>query len=125
MSPSRAPWWMYIVAAPLLGLFALCGYSDTRGPGAVGMNLDYRDGSIVVEKVVPNGPGSLRALGTDPRSLQAIRVEQTPLLPGLPQYTPSSLRPGRNPGRAAWSSPSTPSETKSQGLARHADGDGG
>ncbi len=54
MSSSRAPWWMYIIAASFLGLFVLRIYVLSPfypGPGPLGMFFDDRSSSVIVERV--------------------------------------------------------------------------
>ena len=45
MRPSRAPWWLYLIAASSLGCFALQVYSFIWG-GRIGFRYDYSNGSI-------------------------------------------------------------------------------
>ena len=59
MSSSRAPWWMYIIAASFLGLFVLRIYVLSPfypGPGPLGFFPDDRSSSIIVQRV---GAGSV------------------------------------------------------------------
>lgn len=59
MSSSRAPWWMYIIAASFLGLFVLRIYVLSpfySVPGPLGFFPDDRSSSVIVERV---GPGSI------------------------------------------------------------------
>ncbi len=59
VSSSRAPWWMFIIAASFLGLFALRIYVLSLfypGPGPLGIFFDDRSSSVIVEHV---GTGSI------------------------------------------------------------------
>jgi hypothetical protein len=59
VSSSRAPWWMYLIAASFLGLFGLRIYVLSPfypGPGPLGIFFDNRSSSVIVERV---GPGSV------------------------------------------------------------------
>jgi hypothetical protein len=48
---SRAPWWLYIVAASFLGFFALQIYSYVRGPEFLDLLPDYSNGGLIVLQV--------------------------------------------------------------------------
>jgi len=57
---SRAPWWMYIVAASFLGLFALRIYVLSplySGPEPIGFRFDISSSTLTVLSVDPNGIG--------------------------------------------------------------------
>ncbi len=71
MSSSRAPWWMYVVAASFLGFAALQIYTAAWGPGPIGMFLDYSSGSLVAKSVVPNGAGERAGLRAGDRIVAA------------------------------------------------------
>ena len=63
MSSSRAPWWMYIIAASFLGLFALRIFVLSPfypGPGSLGFFPDDRSSSVIVQRV---GSGSVAERG--------------------------------------------------------------
>jgi len=55
---SRAPWWLYVIAASFLGYFALQIYVDVWGPERVRFVEDDRRGSITVLRVTPDRPGA-------------------------------------------------------------------
>ncbi len=66
MLRTRAPWWMYLVAASFLAFIALIFYQFFWGPsGATGIQADFRDEGIVVRTVLTNSPAE-RA-GVQPR----------------------------------------------------------
>jgi len=50
----RAPWWMYIIAASLLGNFAMNIYSYLRGPEPPFSQYTFARDALVVEDVLPN-----------------------------------------------------------------------
>lgn len=54
MSFPRAPWWMYIIAASLLGNFALNIYSYLKGPEPPFSQYIFANDALVVEEVLPN-----------------------------------------------------------------------
>ncbi len=54
MSFPRAPWWMYIIAASLLGNFAMNIYSYLRGPEPPFSQYTFARDALVVEDVLPN-----------------------------------------------------------------------
>jgi tRNA A-37 threonylcarbamoyl transferase component Bud32 len=62
MPASRAPWWLYIIAASFLGYFTLQIYAYIWGPWSVGFRYDYSSGSMIVQEVFAEGAGAgLRA----------------------------------------------------------------
>jgi tRNA A-37 threonylcarbamoyl transferase component Bud32 len=63
MQGSRAPWWIYGIAACVLGFLLLNLYAEVFGPGALGADLRYRDGKAVVVSVVPGFPAARAGLG--------------------------------------------------------------
>jgi serine/threonine-protein kinase len=58
MQGLRAPWWVFAVAACVLGLLSLSTYAAVFGPGAIGMNLRYADGRALVVSVTPGFPAA-------------------------------------------------------------------
>ena len=60
MQGARAPWWVFAVAAGVLGYFVLNVYAELLGPGAIGVDLRYRDGRAVV---VPDFPAARAGIG--------------------------------------------------------------
>ena len=79
MSLSRAPWWMYIVAASLLGSFTLniCVY--VWGPEPPFSQYNFARKALVVEEVRPNSAGDQagiqvgdRVLAIDGRHVQGL-----------------------------------------------------
>jgi tRNA A-37 threonylcarbamoyl transferase component Bud32 len=57
VSSPRAPWWMYIVAASLLGNFALNIYVYLWGPEPPFTQYNFAREALVVEEVLPNSSG--------------------------------------------------------------------
>jgi len=55
MRPSRAPWWLYVIAASFIGFFALQIFNYIWGPESLGFDSDYSTGSMIVQKVSPKG----------------------------------------------------------------------
>jgi eukaryotic-like serine/threonine-protein kinase len=65
LSSSRAPWWMYIIAASFLGLFVLRIYVLSplySGPGEIGFRFDLSSSTLTVLNVEPNGIGQRAGL---------------------------------------------------------------
>jgi eukaryotic-like serine/threonine-protein kinase len=74
VSSSRAPWWMYIIAASFLGLFALRIYALSPfypGPGPLGFFPDYRSSSVIVERVGPSSIAEQAGLRAGDRIVSA------------------------------------------------------
>ncbi len=74
MSSSRAPWWMYIIAASFLGLFVLRIYVLSPfypGPGPLGMFFDDRSSSVIVERVEPDSIAERAGLRAGDRIVSA------------------------------------------------------
>ncbi len=62
---SRAPWWMYVVAASFLGTFGLQIYTSSSfypGPGPIGFFIDLNRSDVAVERVIPGGLGERAGL---------------------------------------------------------------
>jgi membrane-associated protease RseP (regulator of RpoE activity) len=57
-----APWWVYAVSACVLGFLALNLSAEVCGPGAIGVDLRYREGRTVVVSVVPGFPAARAGL---------------------------------------------------------------
>ncbi len=66
---SRAPWWMYIVAASLLGNFALNVYVYLGGPEPPFSQYTFARAALVVEEVLPNSAGDRAGLQVGDRVL--------------------------------------------------------
>jgi tRNA A-37 threonylcarbamoyl transferase component Bud32 len=66
---SRAPWWMYIVAASLLGNFALNIDAYLRGPEPPFSRYNFARGALVVEEVLPNSAGEQAGMQVGDRVL--------------------------------------------------------
>jgi hypothetical protein len=52
---SRAPWWLYTVAAMLIYSFTLHIYTIFRAPQSLGFVADYSSGSMIVTQVSSQG----------------------------------------------------------------------
>jgi eukaryotic-like serine/threonine-protein kinase len=63
----RAPWCIYLVAASFLGFFTLEIYTDIWGPVWIGFQSDYRNGSMFLRKVSPEGAAARAGLQTGDR----------------------------------------------------------
>lgn len=79
MASHRAPWWMYIVAASLLGNFALNVYVNLWGPAPPFSQYNFAREALVVEGVLPNSSGDQagiqvgdRVLALDGRRLRGL-----------------------------------------------------
>jgi eukaryotic-like serine/threonine-protein kinase len=66
---SRAPWWMYIVAASLLGNFALNVYSYLWGPESPFSQYNFARAALVIEEVLPNSAGDRAGIQVGDRVL--------------------------------------------------------
>jgi serine/threonine-protein kinase len=62
MQDARAPWWVFAVAAGVLGFLLLNTYAELFGPGAVGLDLHYQDGRAAVVSAVPGFPAARAGL---------------------------------------------------------------
>ncbi len=69
MSSRRAPWWMYIVAASLLGNFALNIYVYLLGPAPPFSRYNFVKDALVVEEVLPNSAGDRAGIQVGDRVL--------------------------------------------------------
>ncbi len=69
MSSPRAPWWMYIVAASLLGNFALNIYVYLWGPEQPFNQYNFAREALVVEEVLPNSAGDRAGIQAGDRLL--------------------------------------------------------
>jgi eukaryotic-like serine/threonine-protein kinase len=58
MARPRVPWWIYAIAASVLGYLGLMIYADLFGPGAFGIGLRFREGRVLVVEVVPDHPAA-------------------------------------------------------------------
>jgi hypothetical protein len=61
MPASRAPWWLYLIAASFLAYFTFSIYTSIRG-GMIGFRHDYNNGLMRVLKVTPDGAGARAGL---------------------------------------------------------------
>ena len=74
MSSSRAPWWMYIIAASFLGLFVLRIYVLSPfypGPGPFGIYFDDRRSLVTVARVEPGSIAERAGLRAGDRIVSA------------------------------------------------------
>lgn len=69
MPRSRAPWWMYLIAASLLGNFALVIYVYFWGPEPPFGRFNFTRGALVVEEVLPNSAGTRAGIQVGDRVL--------------------------------------------------------
>jgi hypothetical protein len=67
MRPSRAPWWLYLIAASFLGFLTLQIYSYIWGPEPLGLDSANRNGSLVVSRVAPDGAAARAGLRSGDR----------------------------------------------------------
>jgi tRNA A-37 threonylcarbamoyl transferase component Bud32 len=67
MRASRAPWWLYLIAASFLGFFMLQIYTYIWGPVWIGFQPDYKNGFTLLRKVSPQGAGARAGLLTGDR----------------------------------------------------------
>ena len=77
MPHARAPWWMYIVAASLLGNFALSIYLYFWGPEPPFSRFNFKKEALVVEEILPNSAGDRAGIQVGDRvlSIDGRRVE--------------------------------------------------
>ena len=72
MQGSRAPWWLYLIAASFLGYFALEIYTLVRIPEPVGFDADYSsDGSMILRDIYPLGAAARAGLRAGDRIVTA------------------------------------------------------
>jgi len=83
MRPSRAPWWLYFIAASFLGYLTLQIYTYIWGLEWIGFGSYYSNGSMLVRRVSPEGPGARAGLRAGDRIVavdgNAIRGEKRKL----------------------------------------------
>lgn len=119
MPRPRAPWWMYGVAASVLGYLVLMLYADLCGPGATGAGLRFEDGRAVVVAVLPDYPAA-RA-GIEPGDVVITAL-------GLPIHTLFDWRQALENAEVGRPSPcrssATGSGSRSRSLSTHT-GDAG
>ncbi len=80
MSSSRAPWWMYIIAASFLGLFVLRIYVLSPlypGPGPLGIYFDERSSPVIVERVEPGSIAERAGLRAGDRIVSANGIDMS------------------------------------------------
>ena len=58
MQGLRAPWWVFGIAACVLGFLSLSTYAELFGPGAIGVNLRYEGGRASVVSITPGFPAA-------------------------------------------------------------------
>jgi len=77
MTFPRAPWWMYLIAASLLGNFGLSIYLSFWGPEPPFDKLNFKSQALVVEEVVPNSAGDRAGIQSGDRvlAIDGLRVE--------------------------------------------------
>src|SRR5262245_19818263 len=81
VNPRKVPWWMYVVAAAYVALFALVPYLVIWGPAdLLGLSLEFRDGTTIFRAVDPDslhGKAGVRAgdrlLSVDDRLIRSGR----------------------------------------------------
>ena len=69
MASHRPPWWMYILAASLLGNFFLNIYSSLWGPERPFSQYNFARDALVVEEVLPNSSGDQAGIQVGDRVL--------------------------------------------------------
>jgi len=69
MPRPRAPWWMYLIAASLLGHSALSVYLYFRGPEPPFSQINFEREALVVEEVLPSSAGDRAGLQAGDRVL--------------------------------------------------------
>jgi len=69
MPRARAPWWIYIIAASLLGNFALSIYLSFRGPERPFGLFNFEKEALVVEEVLPDSAGDRAGIQVGDRVL--------------------------------------------------------
>jgi len=77
VSGRRAPWWMYIIAASLLGNFALSIYLYFWGPEPPFGKFNFKRQALVVEEVLPDSAGDRAGIqvGDQVLAIDRRRVE--------------------------------------------------
>lgn len=80
MPRARAPWWMYIIAASLLGNFALSIYLYFWGPEPPFRLFNFEREALVVEEVLPNSAGDRAGVQAGDRvlAIEGHRVQGQP-----------------------------------------------
>jgi hypothetical protein len=79
VTPSRAPWWLYIIAASCLGFFALQAYTYMWGTEDVGFS-SYSLSSMIVQQVSRNGAAARAGLRVGD---QVVAADGIPLSPKM------------------------------------------
>jgi PDZ domain len=69
MPSTRAPWWMYIIGASLLGNFGLTIYLYFWGPEPPFSKYNFKREALVVEEVFPNSAGDRAGMQVGDRVL--------------------------------------------------------
>jgi tRNA A-37 threonylcarbamoyl transferase component Bud32 len=70
-APSRAPWWMFALAAAFAGYFGLLLYSDFTRPEPTGFIPRIRDSTMTLNAVLPGSPAGRAGLLPGDRVLAA------------------------------------------------------
>ncbi len=71
MPRPRAPWWMYVVTASILGFVGLQLYAELCGPGAFGVSLHFEGDHAVVVDLLPGFPAANAGLKPGDRIVTA------------------------------------------------------
>jgi hypothetical protein len=79
MRPSRAPWWLYLIAASLLGFFTLGNYYYIWGLEPLGFDSDQSTGLMIISRVEPNGAAAHAGLRIGDR---VVAVDGIPIRRG-------------------------------------------
>jgi tRNA A-37 threonylcarbamoyl transferase component Bud32 len=75
---SRAPWWLFLIAASFLSFLTLQLYLMVWGVEGLGFSRDYVMGAMIVQRVFPGGAGARSGLLPGDR---VLAIDGIPLLP--------------------------------------------
>ncbi len=74
MRPSRAPWWLYIIAGSFLYSFSLLVYNSIWGIAPLGFDFETSTGSMIVTRVAPGGGAERAGLRTGDRFIAVAGI---------------------------------------------------